>query len=147
MKKIFSVLMALFIVTMLFTTRASAAPTVMLTPTLDAPELGQLKVCKAAGAGVTVGKLFTINVNNVAYSVPAGASDGGYCVLAGQFPVNTQVTVKEAIPTGYYVSRIEVKPDRTISIDLTLGKAVVEIGSGVTEVILTNRAIGAPTPV
>jgi hypothetical protein len=150
MKKIFSVLMALTIFTSLFATRVSAAPTAMLTPTPTSGspvELGQLKVCKAAGAGVTVGKLFTINVNNITYSVPAGPGDGGYCVLAGQFPVNTQVTVQESIPAGYYVSHIEVKPDRSISRDLTLGKAVVEIGSGVTEVILTNRAIGAPTPV
>ncbi|MEO5886059.1 MAG: hypothetical protein ABIQ77_00205 [Anaerolineales bacterium] len=145
MKKIFSALMALTVITSLFTTKAFAAPTAMLTPTLAS--LGQLKVCKAAGVGVTVGKLFTINVNNVAYSVPAGPGEGGYCVLAGQFPVNTQVTVQESIPAGYYVSHIEVKPDRSISRDLTLGKAVVEIGSGVTEVILTNRAIGAPTPI
>ena len=138
--------MALTIVTSLFTTKVSAAATVMLTPTLGSPaELGQLKVCKAAGAGVTVGKLFTINVNNVAYSVPAGPGDGGYCVLAGQFPVNTQVTVQESIPAGYYISHIEVKPDRSISRDLTLGKAVVEIGIGVTEVIFTNRATGSPT--
>src|SRR6185503_4836534 len=150
MKKIFFALMALtvVIVIFLFTSKVSAAPSAMLTPTLGSPtELGQLKVCKAAGAGVRVGKLFTINVNNVAYSVPAGPGDGGYCVLAGQFPVNTQVTVQESIPAGYYVSHIGVKPDRSISRDLTLGKAVVEIGSGVTEVILTNRAIGAPTPV
>ncbi len=147
MKKLFSVLMALTVVTSLFTTRVSAAPTVMLTPTLGpTAELGQLKVCKVAGAGVTEGQLFTINVNNIAYNVPAGPGDGGYCVLAGQFPVNTQVTVQETIPTGYYVSRIEVKPDRSISKDLTLGKAVVEIGTGVTEVILTNRVSGSPTP-
>ena len=147
MKKIFSVLMVLTVVISLFTSKVSAAATVMLTPTLGSPaELGQLKVCKAAGAGVTVGRLFTINVNNVAYSVPAGPGDGGYCVLAGQFPINTQVTVQESIPARYYVSQIEVKPDRSISTDLELGKAVVEIGSGVTEVILTNRAIGAPTP-
>ena len=135
MKKIFFALMALtvVIVIFLFTSKVSAAPTAMLTPTLGSPtEFGQLKVCKAAGAGVTVGKLFTINVNNVAYSVPAGPGDGGYCVLAGQFPVNTQVTVQESIPAGYYVSHIEVKPDRSISRDLKLGKAVVEIGSGVT---------------
>jgi hypothetical protein len=146
MKKIFFVLMALFIVITLFTTRASAAPTAMLTPTLDAPELGQLKVCKAAGAGVTVGQLFTINVNNTSYTVPAGPTDGGYCVLAGQFPLNLDVTVQEVIPAGYDVSNIEVKPDRAQNTDVESGKVIVEIGSGVTEVIFTNRASGLPTP-
>jgi len=147
MKKLFSVLMVLTVITSFFDTKVFAASTAMLTPTLGSAELGQLKVCKAAGVGVTVGKLFTINVNNIAYSVPAGPTDGGYCVLAGQFPVNTQVTVQESIPNGYYVSRIEVKPDRSTSKDLSLGKAIVEIGSGVTEVIITNRATGSPTPV
>ena len=147
MKKLFSVLMVLTVITSFFDTKVLAASTAMLTPTLGSAELGQLKVCKAAGVGVTVGKLFTINVNNIAYSVPAGPTDGGYCVLAGQFPVNTQVTVQESIPNGYYVSRIEVKPDRSTSKDLSLGKAIVEIGSGVTEVIITNRATGSPTPV
>ena len=108
MKKLFSVLMVLTVITSFFDTKVLAASTAMLTPTLGSAELGQLKVCKAAGVGVTVGKLFTINVNNIAYSVPAGPTDGGYCVLAGQFPVNTQVTVQESIPNGYYVSRMEV---------------------------------------
>ena len=57
MKKIFFALMALtvVIVIFLFTSKVSAAPTAMLTPTLGSPtELAQLKVCKAAGAGVTV---------------------------------------------------------------------------------------------
>src|SRR5215207_61226 len=146
MKKIFSVLMALFIVATLFTTRASAAPTAMLTPTLPAPEFGQLKVCKAAGAGVTVGQLFTINVNNTSYTVPAGPTDGGYCVLAGQFPLNLDVTVQEVIPAGYDVSDIEVKPDRAQNTDIESGEVIVEIGSGVTEVIFTNRLSGLPTP-
>src|SRR5687767_12614089 len=146
MKKIFTVLMALFIFTTLFITKVSAAPTTMLTPTLDAPELGQLKVCKAAGAGVTVGQLFTINVNNTSYTVPAGPTDGGYCVLAGQFPLNLDVTVQEVIPAGYDVSNIEVKPDRAQNTDVESGTVIVEIGSGVTEVIFTNRASGLPTP-
>ena len=84
-------------------------------------------------------------MNGTPYNVPAGA-DNGLCVLAGQFPINTQVTVQETIPAGYYVARIEVKPDgRVISKNVTLGKVVIKIGTGVTEAIFTNRASGTPT--
>jgi hypothetical protein len=146
MKKIPSLLIAFVLLISLFATPVSAAPGALLTPTPSSvPGLGQLKVCKSAGAGVTVGQVFTINVNNTSYSVPAGPSDGGYCVLAGQFPLNAEVTVQEVIPAGYHVSNIEIKPDRALSKDAKLGKVIVEIGSGVTEVIFTNRLSSLPT--
>ena len=108
-------------------------------------EKGQLKVCKVAGAGVIPGTIFTINVNGTSYNVPAGA-DNGLCVLAGQYPINTNVTVQEVIPAGYYVARIEVLPNsRAVSKNLAIGKAVVKVGTGVTEVIFTNRKNGIPT--
>ena len=67
-------------------------------------------------------------------------------MLAGQFPLNTQVTIQEVIPAGYVVSRIQVMPDgRTVSKNVTLGKVVVKIGTGVTEVIFTNKVSGLPT--
>src|SRR5215207_2010217 len=149
MKKISSILIAIVLLISIFAKPASAAPMTSTSQSLVAQqqELGQLKVCKSAGGGVTVGQLFTINVNNASYNVPAGPTDGGYCVLAGQFPVNTDVTVQEVIPASYDVSNIEVKPNsRAVDTTIALGKAIVEIGSGVTEVIITNRASGFPTP-
>src|SRR6266498_2179513 len=143
MKKTFSLWIALVVMISLVTTTVSAAQTVADTPT---PELGQLKLCKVAGFGVTVGQLFTIKVGNTSYEVPAGPPDGGYCVLAGQFPLGTQLTIQEVIPAGYFVARIEVKPDRVVSKDTAQGKVVIKIGTGVTEVIFTNKIIGAPTP-
>jgi hypothetical protein len=87
--------------------------------------------------------MFTIKVGNISYNVPAG-----HCVLAGQFRINTQVTIQETVPAGYYVSHIEVKPDaRTVSKDASIGKLVVNIGSGVTEVIFTNKIVGTPTTI
>jgi hypothetical protein len=84
-------------------------------------------------------------VNGTPYSVPAGP-ENGYCVLAGQFPLNTQVTIQEVIPAGYVVTRIQVLPDgRTVSKNVTIGKVVVKIGTGVTEVIFTNKVSGLPT--
>jgi hypothetical protein len=67
-------------------------------------------------------------------------------VLAGQFPLNTQVTVQETIPSGYVVSAIQVKfASREISRDISIGKVVVKIGTGVTEVIFTNSTGVPPT--
>ena len=143
MKKLFSVLMILMTMASLLVTTAAAAPAALLTPT---PEQGQLKVCKVAGSGVVEGKLFTFRVGSTTYSVPAGPADRGFCVLAGQYPVDTQVTIEEVIPSGYYVSRIEVKPDRTVSKDPARGVVTVRIVSGVIEAIFTNKVAGPPTP-
>jgi hypothetical protein len=90
---------------------------------------------------VTLGKVFTFKVNGVTYNIPAG-----YCVLAGTYSLNTNVTVQETIPSGYFVSSIQVRPsNRPVRQDKTIGKAIVKIGTGVTEVIYTNAANGAPT--
>ncbi|HSL44291.1 MAG TPA: hypothetical protein VK897_12715 [Anaerolineales bacterium] len=122
------------------TNTPTKTPTKTLTPT-PTSVMGQLKVCKSdSGAGVK-GKVFTIKVNGVSYQVPAG-----YCVLAGQYPLNTRLTVKEVIPTGYFVYAIEVKPSlRGSNKDKVLGRVEVTIGSGVTEVIFTNRLLSTPT--
>jgi hypothetical protein len=143
MKKVFFLLIILAMMGAILTTTASAASTVTTTPT---PELGQLKICKVAGTGVTQGKLFTFTAGGSTFYVPAGPADSGYCVLAGQYPLNTQLTIEEVIPAGYYVSRIEVKPDRVVSRDTANGKVVIRIGSGVTEAIFTNKVAGSPTP-
>src|SRR5688500_10144553 len=143
MKRILYVIITLIMVLSLLTHTESAASLGLVTP---APELGQLKVCKVAGAGVTEGRVFTFKVDNNSYSVPAGPGEGGFCVLAGQYPVDTEVTVQEEIPAGYYVARIEAKPDNLTSKDVGQGIAIVNSVSGVTEVIFTNRAIGSPPP-
>src|SRR5688572_727601 len=141
MKKTFFIFFALITMVSLVTTTASAAPTAMQA------ESGQLKVCKVAGSGVVEGTLFTFRVNGSSYSVPAGPAErNGYCVLAGQYPVNSEVTVEEVIPSGYYVSRIEVKPDRTVSKDTSQGIVTLRIVSGVIEAIFTNKVAGSPTP-
>ena len=142
-------MIAIVLLISIFAKPAAAAPMISTSRSSAAQEqeLGQLKVCKSAGPGVTVGQFFTINVNNTSYNVPAGPTDGGYCVLAGQFPLNTDITVQEVIPAGYDVWGIEVKPEhRAVETNLNLGKVVVEIGTGVTEVIFTNMASGFPTP-
>lgn len=113
---------------------------VAFTNNLVPTTFGQLKICKIAGAGITVGTNFTITAGSQAYTVPAGpASEGGYCILDGTFPVGTAVTVTETIPTADLVSAITVAPaDRGGAPNLTTGSVIVTIGTGFTEVAFTN---------
>src|SRR5206468_1422240 len=81
-------------------------------------------VCKAAGTGITPGTNFTFTVNGQTLVVPAGQ-----CVAAGQFPIGSNVTVQETIPSGDRVSAITVGDSATlVSADLATGTAVVGIG-------------------
>lgn len=109
-------------------------------------EEGQLKLCKVSGAGVTKGTVFNFKVNNVNYDVPAG-----YCVLAGMYPLNTQVSIKESLKTGFFVERIDVLPGtRTVSKNVSTGEVVVKIGTGITEVSYRNassRPVSTKTPI
>ncbi len=143
MKKPFSILIVLIMMGSILTTTVSAAQTITVTPIA---EWGQLKICKVAGSGVTPGKLFTFNVGSNSFNVPAGPTENGYCVLAGQYPLNSQLTIEEVIPNGYYVSHIEAKPDRIVTKNAAHGTVVIKIGVGVTEAIFTNRVVGSPTP-
>jgi hypothetical protein len=104
---------------------------------------GQLKICKVAGLGVALGQNFIIKANGTSYTVPAGpASQGGYCVVDGTFPIGMQVTVQEAPPFPYGVLGISVNPaSRSAGAPVVSngnGQVTVTIGSGFTEVTFTN---------
>jgi hypothetical protein len=117
------------------TTTATATPTGSALP-------GQLKLCKKIGSDIPIGQIFVIQVNTVSYNVPAG-----YCVLAGTYTLNTNVTIQEIVPAGYYVGDITVLPSaRQVSQDKTTGQVVVKIGSGVTEVLYQNGVLTTGTP-
>jgi hypothetical protein len=107
---------------------------------------GHLKVCMVAGVGVTPGQPFTINVDNSSYSIPAGNLTDNPCIFTHEFPVGTQVTVQELIPTGYIVKQIEVNAEkRVVSKDVSLGNVVVKIRRGEIEIIFTNEMYDLPT--
>jgi|HubBroStandDraft_1064217.scaffolds.fasta_scaffold05796_3 hypothetical protein len=110
---------------------------------------GQLKICKIAGAGVTVGTNFNFTATSTSaavsqtYTVPAGpASEGGYCVLDNTtFPAGTTVKIVEPlplpIPAVYYSVSSAVSPAGT-----TGGNSIVAtLGTGITEVTFTNNKI------
>ncbi|MFZ0226215.1 MAG: hypothetical protein WAL41_04545, partial [Mycobacterium sp.] len=117
----------------------------------DDGQTGQLKICKVAGPGINVGQPFTFmtsytnstgKITSAHYSVEAGPGPQGYCVLAGTYPVGTQVTVRETLPAGDYTS-INVQPPANAGKETT-NSVVVTIGQGITEVTFTNTTT-APT--
>jgi hypothetical protein len=102
---------------------------------------GKIKVCKVAGTGVPVGTRIHFTVNRHAIVVPAGPAPGGYCVLADQSPLGTQVTVTEQTPATEHVSAITASPaSRLVSDNLTTGTAVVDTGRGFTDVTFTDTS-------
>ena len=102
---------------------------------------GALKICKIAGSKDLIGTPFTFNVTGIApVQIAAGPPPGGSCQIVGSFPVNSQVTVAEIVPSGVIVSNITVTPpDRGGS--KTSNSVVVTIGSGFTEVDFTDISV------
>lgn len=103
---------------------------------------GQLKLCKAAGRGVSVGAgPFSITATGAAGSrthflLAGPAAAGGYCMIDSRaFPVGSTVTVTENLPMlSPYVVSSAVSPGGT-----TGGRSVIAtIGKGFTVVTFTN---------
>ena len=64
---------------------------------------------------------------------------GGYCVLAGNFPVNTQVTIAETPKFPFRPSRITVNEGQLMACQPpSIYCAVATVIPGITEVTFTN---------
>jgi hypothetical protein len=104
---------------------------------------GLLKICKVAGPGVAVGTSFSFTASGSnSFTVPAGPTPGGTCVVGPSFPVGSTVTVTETIPPGDTVSSITVAPPSQLvsgTLNLAAGSVSVTMGSGVTEVTFTDE--------
>ena len=103
---------------------------------------GAVKVCKIAGAGVTVGTNFNFTIAGRHITVPAGpASQGGFCQLVRNLPRGTNVSVTEAVKAGFHLTRIQGAPaGRIVSKNLATRTAVVKVASSVSVVQFTNAA-------
>ena len=112
---------------------------------------GNLKICKIAGTGVTVGTGFNFTAKSTnpaisqSYTVPAGPpTEGGYCIVdSTTFPIGTSVTVAEVtnpLSLTQYTTTSVVSPSGTAG----GGSVVATLGAGFTEVTFTNTgsAIG-----
>ena len=106
---------------------------------------GQLKVCKIAGPGTPVGTEFTFTVTGLPpFQVEAGPADqGGFCELAGTFPVNTQLTIAETPNPSYPLTNVMDQCNTcTYSINLPQSSMTTTIGAGITVVSFTNTRSG-----
>jgi hypothetical protein len=116
----------------------------MISATLSAVcATGTLKICKAAGPGITVSTPFSFTANGTQVSVPAGPAPGGTCVVVNPgFLVGTPVHIAEtAMSSNIAVSNIVVAvdpPGSVGNINPANGTADFTIGSGVTEVTYTD---------
>ena len=113
----------------------------------NAFEVGQVKVCKVAGQGVTPETGFSFSVAGQALTIPAGPAPGGFCRAAGYFPAGTAVTVSEHASPGTEVSSITVAPSGRVSghPDLAARTVTATVGTGITEVSFTNRSVQPAT--
>lgn len=104
---------------------------------------GLLKLCKVAGDQSTLGQLFQFTVTSggqrhVYYITAGPRQQGGNCVLAGNFPVNTQVTITEAFNFPYFPVSITVNEGQLQSCSPVGYCAIATIIPGITEVTYTN---------
>jgi hypothetical protein len=107
----------------------------------SAGQTGLLKICKIAGTGVADGTPFSFATSGAGtknkYSIEAGPADqGGYCELAGSYPVGSQIKITETVPKGIYAS-IQVQPPANGGTK-TATSVVVTIGQGVTVAEFTD---------
>ena len=106
---------------------------------------GLLKLCKVAGDHSTLGQLFQFTVTSggqrhVYYITAGPPQQGGNCVLAGNFPVNTPVMIAETpnppfAPSGITVNEGQLMPCTPPSIYCTIATII----PGITEVTFTNK--------
>lgn len=101
-----------------------------------------LKLCKVAGAGVTVGTSIGFTVNGRRVTVPAGPAPGGYCIIVpGTFVQGEQVSITEQIPDTMAVTDVKQVGGHLVSKGVPQGTITLDLGSGVTETTFTDEVV------
>ena len=107
---------------------------------------GLLKLCKIAGDPSTLGQVFTFTVTGGGqrhvYMVTAGPPEqGGNCVLAGNFPVNTPVMIAETPKPPFFPSMITVNEGQLMPCTpSSVYCTIVTVIPGITQVTFTNTS-------
>jgi hypothetical protein len=107
---------------------------------------GLLKLCKIAGDPSTLGQVFTFTVTGGGqrhvYMVTAGPPEqGGNCVLAGNFPVNTPVMIAETPKPPFFPSMITVNEGQLMACTpSSVYCTIATIIPGITQVTFTNTS-------
>jgi hypothetical protein len=108
-----------------------------------APSQGILKICKVAGPGVAVNTNYTFGGFGPNVVIPAGPAPGGFCKIAGNFPIGANIPVNETLPSDTSVTIAVNPPSQLVGTpNLVTGSVLIAIGPGVTEVTFTNRRTG-----
>jgi hypothetical protein len=94
------------------------------------PGMGFLQICKAAGAGVTVGTNFEFRVRGTLISVAAGPAPGGNCSPPLAEPAGPVIILETQPPTTTVTSITSVPAGSLISSNLPTGTAVVGVTAG-----------------
>jgi PASTA domain len=127
---------------------ALAVPAFAATSPAAVAAEGTLSICNMSGVP-PISLVLT-------YSLNAPASAGGSQVLSASpgtctpviwYPLGTNVTVLETVPTGFAVTAITLGGDGQSTLSQTLpsaGMAMVTIGNGTTTLTFTTKAPGAP---
>jgi hypothetical protein len=101
--------------------------------------MGTVKTCKGAVNGVVAGTPFIFEADGVRFTVLAG-----YCAIAGRYRVGSTITLTEVKSEDFYMESAKVDPwgrmDGTP--DLQNGKIQIKVGTGITEVYITNVEFG-----
>ncbi len=103
-------------------------------------DTGTLKICKVAGPGVAIGRMFGFTIGTATLSVPAGPAPGGTCRIGPSLLEGSNAAIVETIPPGGSVTSITAAPaGRLLSSTPANGTATVHVGSGFTDVTFTNQ--------
>ncbi len=116
-------------------------------PSAVAVDSGTLSVCNMSGnPPITIAMTYSLNAPAAAGGSQVLTASVGTCTPNVWYPVGTQVTVLETVPTGFAVTAITIGGGESTLGQTTLagGVAVVTMGNGNSVLTYTTKAPGPP---
>lgn len=116
-------------------------------PSARAVEEGTLSVCNVSGKPpITIALTYALNAPASAGGSQVLSASPGTCTPNVWYPVGTNVSVLETVPTGFAVTAVTISGGQSTLAQtlLTAGMATVTIGNGNSFVNFTTKAPGPP---
>jgi PASTA domain len=116
-------------------------------PSAIAVDSGTLSVCNTSGSPpITIALTYSLNAPASAGGSQVLSASPGTCTVNIWYPVGTNVTVLETVPTGFTVTSITIGGgESTLAQTVpSAGMATVTIGNGNSVLTFTTKAPGAP---
>jgi PASTA domain len=111
-----------------------------------AADAGTISICNMAGnPPITLPMTYSLNAPGAAGGSHVQTASVGTCTAAIWYPVGTQVTVLETVPTGFAVTAITIGGGQSTLSQAILagGVAIVTMGTGSSVLTFTTKAPGA----